>query len=127
MSTRTAFIAVAAIASAFVAPAASVGGSTAAGLPVCSDDSAWRCGGVEVPVDRADPAAGTIRIAFYVSPHTGSGPGLEPIFIAPGGPGESGWSERFFYERASALSEHHDLVLIDPRGTGRSGPINCAD
>ena len=80
-----------------------------------------------VPLDRANPAAGSIRIAFYVSPHTGSGRALEPIFITPGGPGESGWSTRFFYEKAPQLSVRHDLVLIDPRGTGRSGVIECAD
>ena len=71
-------------------------------LPVCAEDALWRCGSVTVPLERANPAAGTIRVAFYVSPHTGSGRVLEPIFITPGGPGESGWSERFFYEKAPA-------------------------
>jgi pimeloyl-ACP methyl ester carboxylesterase len=96
-------------------------------LPLCAEDALWRCGSVTVPLERADPAAGTIRIAFYVSPHTGSGRVLEPIFITPGGPGESGWTERFFYEKAPQLSLHHDLVLIDPRGTGRSAAIDCPD
>jgi len=101
--------------------------ATPAKLPVCAGDSQWRCGDVVVPLDRADPSAGSIQIAFYVSPHTGSGPALEPIFITPGGPGESGWAERFFYEKAPQLSVRHDLVLIDPRGTGRSGAIDCLD
>ncbi len=98
-----------------------------ADLPVCTGDAAWRCGSVSVPLDRANPAAGSIRIAFYVAPHTGSSPALEPIFITPGGPGYSGWATRFFYEKAPQLSARHDLVLIDPRGTGRSGAIDCAD
>ncbi len=109
-----------------VVPSAT-GVATPAKLPVCADDAAWRCGSITVPVDRADPAAGTIRIAFYVAPHTGPGRVLEPIFITPGGPGESGWAERFFYEKAPQLSVHHDLVLIDRRGTGRSGAIDCPD
>ncbi len=106
---------------------AATGLATPGSLPVCAGDSQWRCGSVVVPLDRADPAAGTIRVAFYVSPHTGSGPVLEPIFVTPGGPGESGWAERFFYEKAPQLSVRHDLVLIDRRGTGRSGAINCPD
>jgi hypothetical protein len=52
-------------------------------LPVCTEDALWRCGSVTVPLDRANPAAGTIRIAFYVSPHTGSGRVLEPIARRP--------------------------------------------
>jgi len=44
---------------------------------------------------------------LLVSPHTGSGSALEPIFITPGGPGESGWAERFFYEKAPQLSVRH--------------------
>jgi len=109
-----------------LAPACA-GRATPATLPVCAGDSQWHCGSITVPLDRADPSAGTIPIAFYVSPHTGSGPALEPIFITPGGPGESGWAERFFYEKAPELSVRHDLVLIDPRGTGRSGAIDCPD
>jgi pimeloyl-ACP methyl ester carboxylesterase len=101
--------------------------ATHASLPVCADDPSWRCGSLSVPLDRANPGAGSIRIAFYLLPHTGPGRALEPIFITPGGPGESGWSERFFYEKAPQLSAQHDLVLIDPRGTGRSGAIDCAD
>ena len=92
-----------------------------ADLPICTGDAAWRCGNVSVPLDRANPAAGSIRIAFYVSPHTGSGRALEPIFITPGGPGESGWAKRFFYEKAPQLSVHHDLVLIDPTGNRSVG------
>jgi pimeloyl-ACP methyl ester carboxylesterase len=82
---------------------------------------------VSVPLDRAHPAAGSIPLAFYVSPHTGSDRPLEPIFITPGGPGESGWAERFFYERSPELLRRHDLVLIDPRGTGASAAIDCPD
>ena len=76
-----------------------------------------------------ESSAASIRIAFYVSPHTGSGPALEPIFITPGGPGGSGWADRFFYEKGlrRQLSVRHDLVLIDPRGTGQSDPIDCPD
>jgi pimeloyl-ACP methyl ester carboxylesterase len=121
---RSLFLVLATCALLLPTPAAPAGRGK---LPLCADDTAWRCGSIVVPLDRARPAAGTIRVAFYVEPHTGSGRALEPIFITPGGPGESGWAERFFYEKATRLSVRHDLVLIDPRGTGRSGAIDCVD
>ena len=77
--------------------------------------------------DRADPAAGKIPIAFYVHPRTdSSSPAREPIFVSPGGPGDSGWGVRFFYA-GTALDEQHDIVIVDSRGSGRSGLINCRD
>ena len=126
MKARTAFF-LAVVAFLLFLTAAASGDVIPAKLPLCVDDASWQCGSIVVPLDRAHPSEGAIRIAFYVSPHIAKGRGLEPVFITPGGPGESGWSERFFYEKAPALSVQHDLVLIDPRGTGRSSAIDCRD
>jgi len=101
--------------------------SLGAALPKCADDQSWRCGTVNVPLDRANPAAGTITIAFFIQSHTDMRkPGLEPIFVSPGGPGASIWADHN-YVPIQMWQADHDTVLIEPRGVGRSGAILCTE
>jgi pimeloyl-ACP methyl ester carboxylesterase len=96
-------------------------------LPKCADDQRWRCGSVSVPIDRKNPAAGTIKIAFFVQVHIDTNkPALEPIFVSPGGPGASIWADHSFLPQ-TAWDVRHDTVLIEPRGVGRSGVIVCQE
>ena len=86
------------------------------------------CGSVEVPLDRAHPAAGTISVVFYVHRRSDTdAPAAEPVFVTPGGPGSSGLQAMEFVLQMDTIVEHHDIVAIDPRGTGRSGAIECPD
>jgi pimeloyl-ACP methyl ester carboxylesterase len=86
------------------------------------------CGHVDVPFDRGDPSAGTIPIAFEKYEHTGPGPAKSAIMVNFGGPGVSTTTLRdvalFWFD---ALRDRHDLVLVDDRGRGRSGAIDCPD
>jgi pimeloyl-ACP methyl ester carboxylesterase len=86
-----------------------------------------RCGTVTVPLDRAQPAAGTIDIAYALVPRTDtSRPALGTIAPNPGGPGDSTIANAALYTTALApLRTRRDLLLIDPRGTGRSGALSC--
>lgn len=107
----------------------STSSTTASGLgatlPKCTDDPVWHCGTVTVPIDRANPSAGTIKIAFFVQAHTDTNkPALEPIFVSPGGPGASIWADHN-YVPIQMWQADHDTVLIEPRGIGRSGAIGC--
>ena len=45
------------------------------------------CGHVDVPLDRSDPGAGTIAIAFEQYSHTGPGPAVSAIIPNFGGAG----------------------------------------
>jgi pimeloyl-ACP methyl ester carboxylesterase len=84
------------------------------------------CGHVDVPRDRRDPAAGTIAIAFELYPHTEPGPAESAIIINWGGPGQSTTALRGpTRDFLDAALGRHDLLLIDDRGRGRSGPIDC--
>ena len=100
-----------------------------ADLQPCDEAPEGQCGSVEVPLDRADPAAGTVSIFFHYYPHTDTKrPPRPPIFATAGGPGASITqlardAYRFFL--LEPLRERHDLVLIDQRGVGRSGGIDC--
>jgi pimeloyl-ACP methyl ester carboxylesterase len=87
-----------------------------------------RCGAVTVPLDRADPAAGTIDVAYALVPRTDtSRPALGTIVPNPGGPGQSTTASAGLYVNALApLRKRRDLLLIDPRGTGQSGALGCS-
>lgn len=105
-------------------PSSSTLGAT---LPKCTDDPNWRCGIVTVPLDRSNPSVGTIKIAFFVQGRVDrTKPALEPIFVSPGGPGNSIWADHSFLPLLD-WDVHHDTVLIEPRGVGRSGAIVCQE
>src|SRR5262249_28852739 len=85
------------------------------------------CGAIRVPLDRSNPARGTIRIGFELYRRRDrSLPRVGTILSVEGGPGYSTTSDR-----ALRLSTHgplmgrRDLLLIDARGVGRSSPIDC--
>ena len=92
----------------------------------CSFDATWLCGHVQVPLDRADPSSGTIPIAFYVLRHQSGKAQTRPVFTTPGGPGFGGIGVHDVYA-GTALAADHDVVVIDPRGSGRSAAIDCTD
>jgi len=94
----------------------------------CTERGDLVCGSVEVPLDRANPAAGRIPIEFYVHRRTDTGaPARAPVFTLPGGPGSGGIDVMEFMLEIDTVVADHDIVAIDPRGTGRSGAIDCPD
>src|SRR5262249_13152100 len=85
------------------------------------------CGTVDVPLDRAQPAAGTIPVFFVLFPHLDtSQPSLGAIVPEIGGPGVPHtavlpiWLSLF-----APLLARRALLVIDDRGTGRSAAIDC--
>jgi len=83
-----------------------------------------RCGTVTVPIDRSGAVPGTVRL-FY-SRLRAPKRSKSTIAVFPGGPG--GATTILGYdvlpELRKSLSDH-DLLLLDQRGTGRSGYLNC--
>jgi pimeloyl-ACP methyl ester carboxylesterase len=85
------------------------------------------CGTVPVPLDWADPSRGSIPIAYALYAHRQS---AEPVAgtVVPlaGGPGGSStafpndWQQLY-----GPLLDRFDLLLVDNRGTGQSGAIDC--
>ena len=116
-------VAVATLTMAF--PAASAGRPT----KPCEDDRSARCGSIRVPLYRGVPggAERKLRVHFRVYPRTDrSRPALEPIVGAEGGPGyPSIDSAQSYLFMLGPLRRRHDLIVMDNRGTGRSGAINC--
>jgi pimeloyl-ACP methyl ester carboxylesterase len=86
------------------------------------------CGYVPVPLDRKHPNQGTINVYFELYPHSGSGPAESAILMNLGGPGgtTSGYRNFALYLFGQNL-DVHDLLLIDDRGRGLSGAIDCGE
>jgi pimeloyl-ACP methyl ester carboxylesterase len=110
---------------------AALPGTALAAAPTkpCPDDRSARCGSVLVPLYRSAPdgGGGKLRVHFRVFPRTDrSKPALEPIVAAEGGPGYSTIDSADSYLfMLGPLRRRHDLIVVDNRGTGRSGPIDC--
>lgn len=86
----------------------------------------FRCGHVDVPLVRRDPSLGNKRIAFAVRPAPRGGLDGTPIFAVEGGPGyASTRTEPAYTGLFRGLLRTHPLVLVDMRGTGRSGGLDC--
>ncbi|HET6997790.1 MAG TPA: alpha/beta fold hydrolase [Solirubrobacterales bacterium] len=89
----------------------------------------FKCGQVTVPMRRADPALGTIKVAFAVRTRSDRGrPSLGTIMAMDGGPGYASTAAPFARSLVAVLApllRRHDLVLFDERGTGRSDVVNC--
>ncbi|HEX3810469.1 MAG TPA: alpha/beta fold hydrolase [Rhizomicrobium sp.] len=85
------------------------------------------CGSIVRALDPNGHMPGTIVIGFELYPHTGTAkPSLGTIVAQEGGPGYSTTDSRDGYVRLFApLRDRRDILLIDKRGTGRSGAIDC--
>ena len=76
------------------------------------------------PLDYADPDGEALTLAVAKRPATAE-PAAGSLFINPGGPGGSG-TEYVGYFKVKGL-ERFDVVGWDPRGTGSSTPVKCAN
>ncbi|HVU21777.1 MAG TPA: alpha/beta fold hydrolase, partial [Rhizomicrobium sp.] len=85
------------------------------------------CGSVPRPLDPAGRVKGTISVAYRLYPHLDSTkPTAGTIVAQEGGPGFSTFGSAYGYlELFKPLRQDHDMVMIDARGTGRSGAIDC--
>jgi pimeloyl-ACP methyl ester carboxylesterase len=80
-----------------------------------------------VPEDRAQPAGRTIALRVVVIPSRSKPARPDAFTYLAGGPGGAAASEM----PSAAISiwarvhEHHDIVLVDQRGTGGSNALQC--
>ena len=89
----------------------------------------FRCGSISVPKYRSAPGEGDFEIGYAVRPRNDrSSPSQGAIFAVEGGPGYSSTGTANAYTKLFGnLLDHRELVLVDMRGTGLSGPIDCPD
>ena len=85
------------------------------------------CGALERPLDPSGRVPGSIPIAFAIYPHTDTSvPAGETIVAQEGGPGLPSIGTRSAYlQLFKPLLAHHDLLMVDARGTGSSDLVKC--
>jgi len=84
------------------------------------------CSFVPVPFDREHPNRGTISIYYELYLHTGPGSAESAILVQWGVEGKAQTSVRdYLLGLFGPNLDVHDLLLIDNRGSGRSGAIDC--
>jgi pimeloyl-ACP methyl ester carboxylesterase len=86
---------------------------------------AW-CTTFEVPENRDDPHSRRIGLRVAIARSDAQVPAPDVVSLLAGGPGEAA-TEAWVLE-APAFAEvrkHHDVLLLDQRGTGGSSPLSC--
>ena len=83
-----------------------------------------QCGRVTVPLDHTGATPGSLSVAYALVPATGARTGTI-VFLA-GGPGQAALPlTADVVELLEPLSASHDIVMVDQRGTGDSGAVEC--
>src|SRR4051794_16850699 len=91
----------------------------------CRDGA--QCAKLRVPLDYDKPEGRTIELALLKVPAREQEGKVGALLVNPGGPGGSGVdyaASAKTYFNAPVL-DHFDIVGFDPRGVGRSNPIDC--
>jgi pimeloyl-ACP methyl ester carboxylesterase len=96
-------------------------------LTRCNEDFSGYCGEIRRPLDPSGRVPGEIPIGFEFFPRTDlSTPTKGVVMVQEGGPGYSSTGTREGYLRLfEGLRTNRDVLIVDKRGSGRSGPIDC--
>ncbi|MEV7009142.1 alpha/beta hydrolase [Streptosporangium sp. NPDC051022] len=90
------------------------------------DEAGARCAEITVPLDYSRPDGRTIKIAVSRLKATDSRRRRGVLLYNPGGPGVPAMYLALKVRQAEpAVAARYDLVGMDPRFVGRSGPLNC--
>ena len=84
------------------------------------------CAAFPVPENRADPKSRRIDLKLAILKSDSAVPAQDLVVYLAGGPGQS--AIQTYPELATAftpLLRHHDVLLLDQRGTGDSHPLKC--
>jgi pimeloyl-ACP methyl ester carboxylesterase len=108
-------------------PVAATSAVEAPTLTPCRGVPGAVCGSIVRPLDPTDPDAGGIEIAFELH-RARSGAPEGTIVAVEGGPGYASTASRDYYLALfEPLLSTRDLLLVDNRGTGGSGAIDCPE
>ena len=86
-----------------------------------------QCAELSVPQDYAKPDGDTIKISVLRVPASKQSRRIGSLVVNPGGPGGSGvdYARAADFSVGSGVRQRFDVVGFDPRGVGRSAPIDC--
>lgn len=87
---------------------------------------AW-CNRFEVPEDHAHPDGRKIRLHLAIVRATSQKVAPDMVVFLAGGPGQAATQAAHVTAALPELARHHDVLLLDQRGTGQSNPLACPD
>ncbi|WP_093799802.1 alpha/beta hydrolase [Streptomyces sp. Wb2n-11] len=88
----------------------------------------FQCATVKAPLDYKKPEKSDIGLAVSRQKATGPGKRLGSLLVNPGGPGGSAIGYLQAYAAIgypAPVRARYDMVAVDPRGVGRSEPVEC--
>lgn len=95
-------------------------------LGKCTPGANYYCGTLSRPIDPSGKIKGAIRIHYEWFPHGNTTPSKGTIVAMEGGPGYgSTGSRKLFLATFPTILDDWDMLLVDARGTGMSGAIDC--
>jgi pimeloyl-ACP methyl ester carboxylesterase len=101
-----------------------VGGLT---LHHCRTPAPW-CGTLTRALDPTGAVPGTIGVYFEYYPHSAAGAAAGTLVATEGGPGYPATDSRDEYLALFApLRARYDVLIMDNRGTGHSGAVDCRE
>ena len=87
-----------------------------------------RCGTYRVWENREARQGRQIDLSIIVLPALEPNRRPDPLVVLSGGPGDApSFNARFFSRAFGEIRKSRDLVLVDLRGTGRSGALTCPE
>lgn len=94
-----------------------------------ADRLTFACATLDVPLRHHDPDGDTLPMAVVRVRDAQQHDRIGSLVLNPGGPGNPGlkWIVGWAAAFPDEVLERFDLVTFDPRGTGLSDGINCAD
>jgi pimeloyl-ACP methyl ester carboxylesterase len=93
----------------------------------CASAPAY-CGDLDRPMDPTGAIPGRLTIHFEYYPHFESGKSAGTLVATEGGPGYPATESRDDYLALyRPLRKNRDVLIMDNRGTGKSGAIDCHD
>ena len=96
-------------------------------LQRCDTPVRW-CGVTLRPLDPSGAVPGSLQIYFEYYPHTARGAAAGTLVATEGGPGYPATGSRDEYLALFApLRDRYDVLIMDNRGTGRSGALYCKE
>lgn len=88
-------------------------------------DGPYECADLKVPLDYQDPTGETLSIAVVRASKAKPSQRIGSLLLNPGGPGASGIEFAEALPLDDQLTDRFDIIGFDPRGAGRSSPVEC--